>query len=369
MKKTIEAVGAESVLLVVIDGGGDWSSTERMIQEFYPWISFKHCTSHEVSLIIKDCFKEDGGIPELIELDKWITDAQHWFSTHACSSFLKDQAQPGEKKSFVWPAVTRYCGTLLKIKRFYEMRPLLRRVVNSGVYIEKNFVDDPFVDEILAADRWAVMQKVIKTMGPLLILCRLADGQKPVISKLYGTQLYVRKQMEDAAARGGEDSLESKICDVFLHRWHEMQCDIVSATYMLDPLFVTKSRESAECTIKLWELARRVLRVDDDDEWTALHGRMVEQLSKFQHKGAGLTHMSSEAAWRNLHSKCSLAWWTEWGQEVPDLQRLAIKIVPLMIGSGPAERTWKDVGQVLTKNRNRMSISTCLDLVFVRTWL
>ena len=138
---------------------------------------------------------------------------------------------------------------------------------------------------------------------------------------------------------------------------------------MLDPLFVNKSRHSADCTIKLWDLARKVLGVDDADEWTALHGRMVEQLSKFQHKGAGLTHMSSAAAWQNLHSKCALSWWTEWGQEVPDVQRLAMKIVPLMIGSGPAERTWKDVGQILTKNRNRLNISTCLDLVFVRTWL
>ena len=59
----------------------------------------------------------------------------------------------------------------------------------------------------------------------------------------------------------------------------------------------------------------------------------------------------------------------EWGQETRELQRLTMKLVPLMIGSGPAERTWKDVGQILTKNRNRLKVQTCLDLVFVRTWL
>ena len=369
MKQAIEEVGAENVLLVVIDGGSDWSSTETMIQEFYPWISFLHCVSHEVSLIIRDCFKEDGGIQELFELNEWMTDAQHWFSTHACSSFLKDQVQPGEKRAFVWPAVTRYCGLLLKIKRFYDMKALLRRVVNSGVYQEKNFVDDPFPAKILGGDVWAMMDRVIKTMGPLLLLCRLADGQKPVISKLYGTQLHVRKVMEDAGAAAGADSVESNICNVFLGRWPEMQSEIVSATYMLEPLFVDKSRLSVDCTVKLWTLARRVLRVTDDASWTVLHGRLVEQLAKFQHKGAWLPHMSSPAAWTNLHCKCALAWWTEWGVELPDLQRLAIKIVPLMIGSGPAERTWKDVGQILTKNRNRLHISTCLDLVYVRMWL
>ena len=101
MKKVIEQIGPENILLVVLDGGHDWSSTEEMIKEFFPWISFLHCVSHEVSLIIRDCFKEGGGIQELIDLDEWFTDTQHWFSTHACSSFLKDQAQPGEKISFV----------------------------------------------------------------------------------------------------------------------------------------------------------------------------------------------------------------------------------------------------------------------------
>ena len=43
-----------------------------------------------------------------------------------------------------------------------------------------------------------------------------------------------------------------------------------------------------------------------------------------------------------------------------------------MIGSGPTERMWKDVDHILTKKNvklNDLSMQTCLDLVFVRTWL
>ena len=40
-----------------------------------------------------------------------------------------------------------------------------------------------------------------------------------------------------------------------------------------------------------------------------------------------------------------------------------------MVGSGSAERNWKDVSNVLTKNRNRMTSKRCIDLVYVRTWL
>ena len=113
----------------------------------------------------------------------------------------------------------------------------------------------------------------------------------------------------------------------------------------------------------------QVLHVDDDTEWNRLHGIMAAQLTKFQAKGSNLPHMSSPAAWTHLHERCALDWWMTWGQEVPELQRLAQKITPLMIGSGPAERTWKDVDHILTKKRNRLSMQTCLNLVFVRTWL
>ena len=312
MKVSIEKIGAENVFLVVIDGGSDWTSTEEMIQSYFPWISFMHCLSHEVSLVIKDCFK---GIKELQELDEFLTDAQWWFSSHTCKSFLKNQSRADECTAFVWPAVTRYCGKLLKIKRFFDMKGLLCRVVSSGVYIEKDFAEDPFKDEILGAEKWALMERIITMMGPLLLLCRLADAQKPVISKLYGTQLYVRQQMEEIAANAGPGSVEYQILQVFLDRWPEFQCDIVSATYLLDPLFVEQSRNAAGCTIILWKLARRALRIEDDAQWTRVHGIMVRQLTKFQSKGADLVHMSSPAAWTNLHSACALEWWASWGQE------------------------------------------------------
>ena len=244
-------------MLVVMDGGSDWQTTEPMIVAKHPWISFMYCISHGCSNLIKDCFNEEI-IPELFALNEELSDAQHWFSTHACSAFIKEMAQPGERTAFVWPAVTRYCGVLLKIKRFREMRDLLRRVVNSGVYQEKRFKDDPFPAKINSAGFWQLLDRVIKIMGPILLVCRLADGQKPVVSKLYGTLLYVRKEIETIAAPCAPDSLEVKVLEAFLARWKDLQSDIAKATYMLEPLFVEQSRSAAECTIKLWQLVRKV---------------------------------------------------------------------------------------------------------------
>ena len=238
-------VGPKRVYAVVFDGGTDFTATAPMIQAIWPWISFLYCQSHGISLTIKDCFKEDGGIVELVELDKFITDSQHWFSTHAMRGLIKTLATLDDSTSFVWPVCTRYCGTLLKIKRFRKMRDLLRRTVSSGVYVEKNFEEDPFKDQVLGVDIWQLMDRVIKILGPLLLLCRLADGQKPVMSKLYGTQLYVREQIDTIADQSVAGSIERKIRDVFLSRWKVMQSDVAQATYCLDPLFVDKSKNAA----------------------------------------------------------------------------------------------------------------------------
>ena len=137
VKKMIERIGPESVMAVAFDGGADWQSTKELIQAEWPWICFLYCISHGVSLVIKDCFDEDSGIDKLIQTNNWISDCQKWFSTHACTAFRKVQAEPGEKVSFVRPAPTRYGRVLLQWKQFLEMKPLLRRVVESGVYQEK----------------------------------------------------------------------------------------------------------------------------------------------------------------------------------------------------------------------------------------
>ena len=136
---------------------------------------------------------------------------------------------------FVWPAVTRYCGVLLKMKRFHAMRDLLRRVVGSGVYADKNFKDDPFKAKVEGEEVWKQMEMVMKTMGPLLLLCRLADGQKGVISKLHGTQLYVKDKIERVANKYGAGTIAEAINSKFLARWPEMQSKIAQATYPAPP--------------------------------------------------------------------------------------------------------------------------------------
>ena len=58
------------------------------------------------------------------------------------------------------------------------------------------------------------------------------------------------EKMEESTTIVGADSVEYKICDVFLKSWSEIQSDIVSVTYLLDPRFVDNSKHATSYTIK-----------------------------------------------------------------------------------------------------------------------
>lgn len=190
-----------------------------------------------------------------------------------------------------------------------------------------------------------------------------------------------------------------------------MQNPMLEATYVLDPQFVEKSSSDVKCTLELWKLAKKILQPASEAEWTEQQSKLALQLTKFRAmQQSSLELMGQAAAWTNLHKISALDWWAAWGMEVPELQKLAMKLVPLLIGSGPecrhttivdtgvvvvaaaarrwrwrytsytictlyihparpAERVWSDTGRVITKDRNRLGIQKALNIVYVRTWL
>ena len=86
---------------MVVDDGTDFTTTEPMIQDMWSWVSFLYCQSNGVSVIVKDIFKEDGGIPACVVLDTSITECQHWFSTHVMKDLIVQLGEGDEPKTFL----------------------------------------------------------------------------------------------------------------------------------------------------------------------------------------------------------------------------------------------------------------------------
>lgn len=58
-------------------------------------------------------------------------------------------------------------------------------------------------------------------------------------------------------------------------------------------------------------------------------------------------------------------WWDSYGDEVPELQAFAIRVLGLTCSASACERNWSTFNQVHTKRRNRLSTSKMNDLVYI----
>jgi len=147
---------------------------------------------------------------------------------------------------------------------------------------------------------------------------------------------------------------------------------LCEAAGILDPQFLDVLKDDVECVHALWRVAKPIfVEMYDltEAEWPAKQAKLAVQLAKFQAKGGNLVNMSQPGAWINFEGQSTLDWWRTWGKEVSELQVLAMLLVPLLAGSGPAERTWKDIGHIITKERGRLSHGKMLQILFVRKWL
>ena len=117
------------------------------------------------------------------------------------------------------------------------MKDALQQLVQSAQYLRFDFEDDMFAPQISGCEIWQLMERVIETTGPIVLLLRLGDSNATTLPKLKGTVDFIQSKMVDS----GDETLEDQICVTFNNRAPELECDIASAAYVLDPQFVIKS--------------------------------------------------------------------------------------------------------------------------------
>ena len=135
------------------------------------------------------------------------------------------------------------------------------------------------------------MERIISTAGPVLLLVRLADSNAATLSKLKATVDYLKNLMADTGDDDDTDNrnLEQKICSVFYDRVDELESDVSSAAYVLDPQFIERSRDApADIMNAFWSVCRNVLRVEDNDTWRTTRLQIVDELERFRMKTGAL---------------------------------------------------------------------------------
>ena len=222
-------------------------------------------------------------VVQIAELLEFVLESQKWFTTSKTKSLLAAASMEHyhTSRTFSNPAETRFGGKLLQFKRFFKMKAAMQSVVQSASYLRFQFADDVITPRISADDVWQVLQTVIDTCSPLMLLLRLADSNKPTLSKVKGTLDYVKTKMVDT----DNDTLPDKIAAVFHERLGGFESDVTNAAYILDPQFINKSKNaSPEVMQSFWTVARQCLCIYDDAAWRVTRRDIVNELAAFKMK-------------------------------------------------------------------------------------
>ena len=77
------------------------------------------------------------------------------------------------------------------------MREVVQELVTSEDYLKFDFDRDIFDRRLATRQVWSLMERTVKTAGPILLLLRLADSNAATLSKVKGTVEYIKTSMVD----------------------------------------------------------------------------------------------------------------------------------------------------------------------------
>ncbi|XP_057856282.2 uncharacterized protein LOC131065704 [Cryptomeria japonica] len=117
----------------------------------------------------------------------------------------------------------------------------LRRMIVGEEWSSSSYVATPVgkdtVDCIFdEEDFWIPCDEIVKFVKPLVVLLRVADGEKPAMGYIY--EGMDREKEGIKSVYGGDESKYGPIWEIIDRRWHhQLHRPIHAATYYLNPAF------------------------------------------------------------------------------------------------------------------------------------
>ncbi|KAF7826839.1 zf-BED domain-containing protein/DUF659 domain-containing protein/Dimer_Tnp_hAT domain-containing protein [Senna tora] len=210
---------------------------------------------------------------------------------------------------------------------------------------------------VLSNKFWKNVVVCLKAAYPLINVLRLVDADdNPAMGFIY-EEMDKAKETIQINFKNVRKSYEPvwKIID---ERWEaQFHKPLHAAAYYLNPHFHYISQFKADIGVKrgLYECMDKMLTMDEKH-------KVDFQLEMFK-EAKGLFGIESA-----MYMRCRKQpgqWWDSYGDQCPELQKFAIRILSLTGSSSGCECNWSAFEMVHTKRRNRLQQKKMNNLVFV----
>ncbi|XP_059069812.1 uncharacterized protein LOC131859778 [Cryptomeria japonica] len=207
-------------------------------------------------------------------------------------------------------------------------------------------------------DFWILGDEIVKFVKPLVVLLRVADGEKPTMGYIYEGMDRAKEGIKSVYE--GDESKYGPIWEIIDSRWHhQLHKHIHAAAYYLNPTFHFSSTFKADLEVLngLYSIMEKM----------ALAGSTQTELIRELHlfSNAQEESFSRPIAKESRTTMMLDNWWSSFGPMTPNIQKLAIRILSQPCNASGCERNWSIFEHIHSKSRNRLSVEKMNDLVFV----
>ncbi|XP_047080349.1 uncharacterized protein LOC124691115 [Lolium rigidum] len=356
-KVVVEEIGHENVVQIVTDNGSNYKKACKTLveQPEYDHIVWQPCAAHTVNLMLKDIAK----FPEVDVIVKSAKQICRFFHNH---NNLHDSMKKNVGGELIKPNATRFGTVFMFLQSYHEKKDQFRKWMVSDNWKECIWKDDPdyvFAEELLSSNMWwAALEWVLHMLEPLYKALRYADTQKKCT--LSGFKKSMMSAVQDMGSHlGAGSAIFHRVMSKVSKRIDAMQKDtLMVAAAVLDPYthYQINMSNIPEFAAALTDAIEKI--ADPDSAVLAIH-----EISTYRECRGRFGQRVARLSAGNMSPT---EWWFQFGGEVPNLQKYALRIVSQCVSSSGCERNWSNFALVHTKQRNRLLYGKLHKCVSVR---
>lgn len=387
----IDALGARNVCAFVSDTEPKMRALWDLLQDRYPWMLMLPCAAHAFNLLFGDICK-NAFVSRSLEF----CNNMHLFCRN--QGFPKatlercQVAEYGRVIQLQRPGDTRWksqytaAESLLKTQCAMEKAVVdavfKRECINGGSAEQRRSVAKAVL-AVKNETNWEELRTVAQLLKPLAVA--LDNGQSDGIGIGRVRDAFFQLQAHFINFAYPQTSermlLKQHVLKSLTERRTYSLRPIHNLAYMLDPRFVGRTdqltnnevRDAFELLKSMAaahdvKLALEIHRCSQEEDLPADYDKthaenVMAEYTAFKAKDGGL--LSLPLAWKGATMANPMRWWRTWGESVPCLQVLAVKIMQLPAGFAAGERSFSNAGNIKSKLRTRLSYATFHKLLFI----
>ncbi|XP_061374524.1 uncharacterized protein LOC133316764 [Gastrolobium bilobum] len=352
----IEEVGEDNVVQIVTDNAANYKRAGELLMQKRKRLFWTPCAAHTIELMLEDFEKHIAVHRETIPKGKKIT--TYIYGRTFLISLLK-KATKG--KVLIRPGATRFATSYLTLGCLYENSSAVKRVFLSDEWKASKYSKSnegkliaSLVDDSLF---WKNVLFCIKGAYLLFKVLRLVDSEEPAIGFLYGEIGKAKEEIKNVF-KGVENSY-MPLWNIIDARWDKhLSGPLHCARYYLNPQIHYGPNFKSTLQLKrgLYDALDKVLGIENG---------LILMDSQLEDFKCRKNFMGCKAAKISVYNKSPTQWWDSYGDENPELQRAAIRILGLTCSSSACEGNWSAFERVHTKRRNRLTTKKLNDVIFV----